>query len=111
MARQETYAKAQARLTAGLVALGWTPSKPGLKEPHVTSPNGRVRLWWTPQSAYILWHGGFTGGLLSYPRGNARSMHRDYRNEALSDFMAAIVRWAGPYADLRTVEPAPFFHD
>lgn len=48
----KTYAQAQRDILDNLTANGWAVSA-GLKIPHATSPNGRLRLWFKPQAVWF----------------------------------------------------------
>ncbi len=47
----KTYAQAQRDILENLASNGWQVSA-GLKIPHATSPNGRLRLWFKPQAVW-----------------------------------------------------------
>ena len=47
----ETYKAAKARLLVELAALGWKIVE-GLKVPHATSPDERLRLWFYPHALH-----------------------------------------------------------
>lgn len=47
----ETFGKAKLRLLGELSRLGWDVQD-GLKVPHATSPDRRIRLWFKPQAVW-----------------------------------------------------------
>src|SRR4029077_3624566 len=51
--KTKTYAEAQNAAFAALRRAGWLKSARGLKTPHATSPNGRLRLWFKPQAVWM----------------------------------------------------------
>lgn len=61
--KNETFAKAKARLLAGLAEKGWKV-RPDLKRPWAEPKDGRYRLWFQPQSIYLNSH-----SLFVEPRG------------------------------------------
>lgn len=79
-----TFAKQKTAILAHLRTHGWE-TKPDLKVPHATSPDGRLRLWFRPQAVWAS-HGS------SHDMGSARSIFVDIRDYTPETFLAEINR-------------------
>lgn len=73
-----TFKQATTTHLTALRALGWTV-RDGLKVPHATAPDGKLRLWFKPQAVY--WSVGTD-------LGSARSIHADMRTETTAKLIA-----------------------
>jgi hypothetical protein len=74
----QTFKQAQVHLLGFFKEAGWT-IKTGLKVPHVTSPNGKVRVWFKAQSL----HGNDCGTEPKF--GNTHSWVSDIRDREHDD--------------------------
>ncbi len=75
-----TYKQAKQAIWNALEAEGWEMSRPTLKVPHATDPNGNRhnpdRIWFKPQALYL----------------NAHSLHIDVRAHTTEQVVAYIHR-------------------
>ena len=76
-----TFKQATADHLAALGKLGWAV-KAGLKIPHATSPDGKVRLWFKPQAVWA------SPGERGSDMGAARSCHVDMRTATTAELIA-----------------------
>ena len=80
----ETYNEAEKRLLSELAALGWTV-KAGLKIPHATSPNGKLRVWFKTNATYL--------SNDTHTFANARSLWCDRRDLPVANLIADCERF------------------
>jgi lambda repressor-like predicted transcriptional regulator len=85
--KKRTYAEARDDIWAALQRAGWSMSLPSLKLPHATSPNGKLRLWFKPQSVHAT-----MSAAGRHEAGNARaiSYDLDIRTMSPSEFLSFI---------------------
>jgi len=94
---KRTYPQARADLLKHLAATGWQVS-PGLKIPHATSPDGKLRLWFKPQAIWFTdlqaEQGFYGGGKSRHDFHDARTLSYDLDIRALSSeqFVGMIAR-------------------
>lgn len=74
MATTQTYRAAQQAAMRELASRGWTASRPGLNTPHMTSPDGRTRLWFKAQAIYRSHAAPGRSGALAHSFHDARSL-------------------------------------
>lgn len=70
---------------------GWVMSNPGLKVPYTTSPDGRIRLWFKPQSVHL------SQLDAEHPRhalGNAHSLFIDIRKATPEQVLTCALEYA-----------------
>ena len=70
-----TFLQARANIEDALERHGWSLTR-GLKIPHATSPNGRLRFWFKPQAVYYTTISGSRVDRHQY--GNARTLEYDF---------------------------------
>lgn len=87
VAGKPTFEKARAEVWGFFDKEGWQTSNPGLKVPHITSPDGNTRLWFKPQAVY------YTVG--KHDLGSARSLHIDIRDSSPEQIMKSLQRVSG----------------
>ena len=89
-----TYAQAQSAIQGHLKDMGWELSKPGLKVPYATSPDGKYRLWFKSQAIYA------SGGKEVRDFGSARSVESDdYRAKDLKVHAGKLVEYAKSWGE------------
>lgn len=81
---KKTYAQARQEILAYLKSIDWDISRPGLKIPYATSPDGTIRAWFKPQA---VWFTESDTGKHQFSNARSLTYDFDYRGISPEDFV------------------------